>query len=68
MAEKRVEVGQYVLLKYPIKLPDKSSDLYHGPMEIILIFIYIVAMDSPTIVKVHDLTTDKVSVVHTSRL
>ena len=28
----------------------------------------IVAMDRPDIVKVRDLTTDKVSVVHTSRL
>ena len=57
----KFEVGQYVLLKYPNKLPDKLAALYRGPMEI-------VAMDRPDIVKVRDLTTDKVSVVHTSRL
>jgi hypothetical protein len=53
--------GQYVLLKYPNKPPDKLSALYRGPMEI-------VAMERPDIIKVRDLTTDKVSVVHTSRL
>ena len=56
----KFEVGQYVL-KYPNKPPDKLSALYRGPIEI-------VAMDCPDIVKVRDLTTDKVSVVHTSRL
>ena len=30
----KVEVGQYVLLKHPIKPPDKLSALYRGPMEI----------------------------------
>ena len=57
----KFEVGQYVLLKYPNKPPDKLSALYRDPMEI-------VAMERPDIVKVRDLTTDKVSVVHTSRL
>ena len=57
----KFEVGQYVLLKYLKKPTDKLSALYRGPMEI-------VAMDRPDIVKVRDLTTDKVSVVYTSRL
>ncbi len=57
----KFEVGQYVLLKYPNKPPDKLSALYRGPIEI-------VAIDRPDIIKVRDLTTDKVSVVHTSRL
>ena len=56
----KFEVGQYLLLKYPNKPPDKLSALHRGPMEI-------VAMDRPDIIKVRDLTTDKVS-VHTSRL
>ena len=53
--------GRTILLKYPNKPPDKLSVLYHGQKEI-------VAIDRPDIVKVRDLTTDKVSVVHTSRL
>ena len=57
----KFEVGQYVLLKYPNKPPDKLLALYRGSMEI-------VSMDRPDIVKIRDLTTDKVSVVYTSRL
>ena len=54
-------MGQYVLLKYPKKPPDKLSALYRGTLEI-------VALRRPDIVNVKDLTTEKVSVVHTSRL
>jgi len=57
---KKFELGQYVLLKYPKKPLDKLSTLYRGTMEI-------VAMDLPVIVKVRDLTMDKVSIVHTSK-
>jgi hypothetical protein len=57
----KFEVGDYVLLQYPNKPPDKLSGLYRGPMEII-------SVDRPDIIKVRDLTTDKVSSVHTSRL
>ena len=57
----KFEVGDYVLLQYPNKPPDKLSGLYRGPMEII-------SIDRIDIIKVRDLTTDKVSSVHTSRL
>ena len=57
----KFEAGDYVLLQYPNKPPDKLSGLYRGAMEIICI-------DRPEIIKVRDLTTDKVSSVHTSRL
>ena len=56
----KFEVGQYVLLKYPNKPTGKLSGLYRGPIEI-------VAMDRSNIVQVRDLTTDKVSVVYTSK-
>jgi len=55
------EVGQFVLLQYPSRPPDKLSGLYRGPLEI-------VAIDRPDIIKVKDLTTNKISSVHTSRL
>ena len=42
-------------------LPTSLQTSYRGPIEIF-------AMDRPDIVKVRDLTTDKVSVVHTSKL
>ena len=57
----KFEVGNYVLFQYPNKPPDKLSGLYRGSMEII-------SIDRPNIIKVRDLTTDKVSSVHTSRL
>jgi len=40
-------------------IPSSRQRSYRGPMEI-------VTMDRPDIIKVRDLTTDKVSVVHTS--
>ena len=57
----KFEVGQFVLLQYPSRPPDKLSGLYRGPLEI-------VAIDRPDIIKVKDLTTNKISSVHTSRL
>ena len=54
------EVDQFVL-QYPSRPPDKLSGLYRGPLEI-------VAIDHPDIIKVKDLTTNKISSVHTSRL
>ena len=59
MRKRQKVVGQYVLLKYS-KPPDKLSALYRDPKEI-------VAMDRPDIVKVRDLTTDKVSVLRLFR-
>ena len=52
-------VSTYVL-QYHNK-PDKRFGLYHGPMEII-------SIDRPDIITVRDLTTEKVSSVHTTRL
>ena len=63
MTERNVvkfEVGKYVLLQYPNRPPDKLSALYRDPMEI-------VAINCPDI-DVRDLTTNKVSSVHTNRL
>ena len=57
----KFEVGNYVLRQYPNKPPDKVSGLYRGPMEII-------SIHHPDIIKVRELTIDKVSCVHTSRL
>ena len=48
------------------KPPNKLSALYRGSMEIVA--MEIVAMDRLDIVKVRDLTMDKVSVVNSSRL
>jgi hypothetical protein len=53
--------GQFVLLKYPNRPPNKLAGLYRGPL-------VIVAIDRPDLIKVRDLITDKVSLVHTSRL
>jgi len=47
--------------QYRNKPPDKLSAIYPSPMEI-------VAINRPDIVKVRDLTTNKVSSVHTCRL
>jgi hypothetical protein len=53
--------GQFVLLKYPNRPPNKLASLYRGPM-------IIVGIDRPDLTKVKDLVTDKISTVHTSRL
>ena len=59
----KFEIGQHVLLKYPNKPPDKLSALYRVTMEIVAIIL-----NRPDIVKFRELTTNKVSSVHTSRL
>ena len=61
MVERNVakfEVGQYVLLQCSSEPPDKLSAPYRGAMEI-------VAINRSDIVKVRDLTTNKVSSGHT---
>jgi hypothetical protein len=53
--------GQFVLLKYPGRPPNKLAGKYRGPMVIDVI-------DRPDLIKVRDIITDKVSLVHASRL
>jgi hypothetical protein len=53
--------GQFVLLQYPNRPPNKLAGLYRGPM-------VITAIERPDLIKVRDLVSDKVSVVHVSRL
>ena len=55
------QVGQFVLLQYPNRPPNKLAGLYRGPM-------IITAIDRPDLIKVKDLITNRESVVHTSRL
>jgi hypothetical protein len=54
-------IGQFVLLKYPNRPPDKLSGLYRGPL-------VITGIERPDMIKVKDLISNKESVVHTSRL
>jgi hypothetical protein len=54
-------VGDYVLLTYPNRPPNKLAGMYRGPM-------VITAMDRPDLVKVKDLITNRESLVHASRL
>jgi hypothetical protein len=54
-------IGQFVLLKYPNRPPNKLAGLYRGPL-------VITAIDRPDMIKVRDLISNKESVVHTSRL
>jgi hypothetical protein len=53
--------GEYVLLEYPTRPPNKLAGLYRGPM-------VIHAIDRPDLITVRDLTNNKLSLVHTSRL
>jgi hypothetical protein len=53
--------GQYVLLQYPTRPPNKLAGLYRGPM-------VIHAIDRPDLIQVRDLTDNKISLVHASRL
>jgi hypothetical protein len=53
--------GQFVLLRYPSRPPNKLAGLYRGPL-------VIEAIDRPDLIKIRDLTTNKISLVHTSRL
>ena len=54
-------IGQFVLLKYPNRPPDKLSGLYRGPL-------VITGIERPDMIKVKDLISNRESVVHTSRL
>jgi hypothetical protein len=53
--------GQFVLLKYPRRPPNKLAGLYRGPL-------VIVAIDRPDLIKVRDLISNKISLVHTDRV
>ena len=53
--------GDYVLLTYPNRPPNKLAGMYGGTM-------VITAMDCPDLVKVRDLVTNKESVVHANLL
>jgi len=53
--------GDYVLLTYPNRPPNKLAGMYRGPM-------VITAIDHPDLVKVRDLITNKESMVHANRL
>jgi hypothetical protein len=53
--------GQFVLLKYPSRPPNKLAGLYRGPL-------VIVAIDRPDLIKVRDLISNKISMVHTDRV
>jgi hypothetical protein len=53
--------GQFVLLKYPIRPPNKQAGIYRGPL-------VINAIDRPNLIKVRDLTSNKISLVHTDRV
>jgi hypothetical protein len=59
--EPTFKVGEYVLLRYPERPPDKLSGLYRGPL-------VITAMERQDIVKVLDLVTNKTMDVHLDRL
>jgi hypothetical protein len=54
-------VGQFVLLNYPNRPPNKLAGLYRGPL-------VITAIDRPDMIRIKDLITNKESIVHTSRL
>jgi hypothetical protein len=53
--------GQFVLLKYPNRPPNKLAGLYRGPL-------VIEGMVHPDLIKVRDLLSNSISLVHTSRL
>ena len=57
----KFSIGDFVLLSYPSRLPNKLTGLYRGPM-------IITSIDGPDIIQVRDLITNKLSMVHTSRL
>jgi hypothetical protein len=54
-------IGQFVLLRYPSRPPNKLAGLYRGPL-------VTTAIDRPDMITVKDLISNKESVVHTSRL
>jgi hypothetical protein len=53
--------GQFVLLEYPNRPPNKLAGLYRGPL-------VITSIDRPDLIRVKDLITNRESLVHTSRL
>jgi hypothetical protein len=53
--------GQFVLLKYPNRPPNKLAGLYRGPL-------VIEGIVRPDLIKVRDLLSNAISLVHTSRL
>jgi hypothetical protein len=57
----KFSIGDFVLLSYPSRPPNKLAGLYRGPM-------IITSIDRPDIIQVRDLITNKLSMVHTSRL
>ena len=57
----RFKEGQYVLLQYPSRPPNKLAGLYRGPL-------VIHSIDRPDLVQLRDLLNNKLQLVHTSRL
>jgi hypothetical protein len=53
--------GQFVFLNHPSRPPNKLNDLYHGPS-------VIESIDRPDLIKVRDLTSKKISLVHTDKV
>jgi len=53
--------GDYVLLTYPNRPPNKLAGMYRGPLVITL-------MDPPDLIKVRDLISNKESMVHANRI
>jgi hypothetical protein len=53
--------GQFVLLKYPNRPPNELAGLYRGPL-------VIESIVRPDLIKVRDLLSNSISLVHTSRL
>ena len=54
-------IGDFVPLAYPSRQPNKPAGLYRDPM-------IITSIDRPDFIQVMDLITNKLSMVHTSRL
>jgi len=56
----KFSAGDYVLLTYPNRLPNKLAGMYRGPM--------VISIDRLDLVKVRDIITNKESMVHANRL
>ena len=59
--EHQVLSGDYVLLTYPNRPPNKLAGMYRGPMVTTVV-------DHPDLIIVKDLSTNRESLVHASRL
>ena len=57
----QIQHGNFVLLAYPSRPPNKLAGLYRGPM-------IITSINRPDIIQVRHLISNKLSMVHTSRL